>query len=244
MARRMVVVPEEFLKVFKQEPQIPLNFLRNDDLLADRLNKALQQKTQNEGKTASTQTDPLDHIVDQKPIDTVIKQPGINESLATPTVAFPSRAPQQQSTPAEFHSIEASPSGISLEERSPFNKRKEELKKKLQRARAWNTRTKEVDNWEGGWIKNSNIDTILSYAFDPEGGEPPIGYRQLARHLKIMNETEFPNTNFQKVVDQSSGRSPVGVRRRLPTPYVTQRGKGCCKKKQVGNRQPLRWTQY
>ena len=86
----MIVVPEEFLKVFKQEPQIPLNLLRNDDLLADRLNKALHQRTLNETKKeTSTQTD---HIVDQKPIDisTIIKQPGIKEALATPTAAFPS----------------------------------------------------------------------------------------------------------------------------------------------------------
>src|SRR2546422_9397821 len=106
MARRMVVVPEEFLKVFKQEPQIPLNILGNDDLLADRLNKALHQKTRNETKTASTQTQSSDHIVEQKPIvaSTVINQPGINETLATPTVAFPQRAPELQSTPTEFHS--------------------------------------------------------------------------------------------------------------------------------------------
>lgn len=238
----MVVVPEEFLKVFKQEPQIPLNLLRNDELLADRLNKALQQKTVN--KTVSTQTPESDEI--KKEITpTVVTKPDINETLATPTAAFAPRAPEQQSTPAEFHSIEASPSGIGLEERSPIEQRQQDLRRKLQRAKAWDTRTKEVDNWEGGRIKNSNIDAILSYAFDPEGGEPPLGYRQIARHLKIMNETGFPNKNFQKAVDQSSGRSPVGVRRRMPTPYVTQRGKGsCCKKTKVENRQSLRWTPY
>jgi hypothetical protein len=249
MARRMVVVPEEFLKVFKQEPQIPVNLLRNDDLLADRLNKALQQKTRltSERQTASTQTtgESHDHIVDKKPMEAppLISQMGINETLATPTVSFAPRAPEQQSTPSEFHSVEAiaqSPQDRSLEQRQ------EQLKRTLLRVKAWDSRTREVDNWEGGRIKDSNIDTILSYAFDPEGGEPPLGYRQIARHLRIMNETGFPNKSFQRVVDQSSGHSPVSVRRRMPTPYVTQRGKGkCCKKiKSRKETKSMRWTAY
>src|ERR1700689_1393733 len=100
MARRMVVVPEEFLKVFKQEPQIPLNFLRNDELLADRLNKAIHQKTLNERQmaTATRQTMSPDHIVQtpKKEPPSVIDQSGINQTLATPTV-IPQRAPEQQS---------------------------------------------------------------------------------------------------------------------------------------------------
>jgi hypothetical protein len=242
MARRMVVVPEEFLKVFKQEPQIPLNILRNDDLLADRLNKALHQRTLNETKTASTQTQSSDHIVDQKPTlgtSTVINQPGINETLATPTVAFPQRAPEQQSTPAEFHSTvsEATPP-----ERSLLKQRQEILKRKLRTAKAWDLKTKEVYNWEGSLIEHSNIDQILSYAFDPEGGEPPLGYEAIARHLKIMKESGFPNKKFQEAVDESSGHSPVTVRRKTRSLYVTQRGKGRCCRGRGGK--PLRWTLY
>ena len=235
----MVVVPEEFLKVFKQEPQIPLNLLRNDELLADRLNKALNQRTLKTKETVSIQTP--DHISDQtkkETTPTVVTQLDIKETLTTPTVA--PRASEQESTPADYHSIEASPSRTSPEERSPLAQRQQNLRRKLQRTKAWDTKTKEVDNWEGGRIKDSNIDAILSYAFDPDGGEPPLGYRQIARHLKIMNETGFPNKNFQKAVDQSSGRSPIGVRRRMPTHYVTQRGKGKCCKKVT----PLQWTLY
>ena len=235
----MVVVPEEFLKGFKQEPQIPLNLLRNDELLADRLNKALHQRTliHKTKETVSTQTP--DYIADQTKQETtpnVVTQPDINETLATPTVA--PRASEQESTPTDYHSIEASPSRTNPEERSPLEARQQDLRRKLQRAKAWDTRTKEVDNWQGGRIKDSNIDAILSYAFDPEGGEPPLGYREIAQHLKIMKETGFSNKNFEKAVDQSSGRSPIGVRRRMPSHYVTQKGKGkCCKK-------VTQWTPY
>ena len=243
----MVVVPEEFLKVFKQEPQIPLNILRNDDLLADRLNKALHQKTRNETKTASTQTQSSDHIVEQKPIvaSTVINQPGINETLATPTVAFPQRAPELQSTPTEFHSTvsEATPSPRKAPERSLLKQRQELLKRKLRTAKAWDLKTKEVYNWEGGRIEHSNIDQILSYAFDPEGGEPPLGYEAIARRLNIMKESGFPNKKFQEAVDESSEHSPAsGARRKTRSLYVTQRGKGrCCRGR---GSKPLRWTLY
>src|SRR5215469_2526120 len=104
MARRMVVVPEEFLKVFKQEPQIPLNLLRNDELLADRLNKALHQRTliNSEKETVSTQTTASDRIIDQTADETttVVKQPAIKQSPLTPTVAFP--PPEQPSTSTDI----------------------------------------------------------------------------------------------------------------------------------------------
>jgi hypothetical protein len=245
MARRMVVVPEEFLKVFKQEPQIPLNFLRNEELLADRLNKALHQRTTSTSVSTQTSEGIPDNTIDRKPFEasTHISQSGINETLATPTASFTIRAPEQQSTPSEFHSRVTTP-GTSKES-SELEQRIEELKDQLKKVKAWDTRSKQVNNWEGGWIKGSNIDAILSYAFNPEGGEPPLGFRQIARHLKIMEETGFPNKDFQRAVDQASGQSPVRAgRRRMPTPYVFQKGKGNCCKKRSPQVKPIRWTTY
>lgn len=243
MARRMVVVPEEFLKVFRQEPQIPLNMLRNDELLADRLNKALNQRAaaNSETKTASTQTQPSDNDLDMTP--NAVNQPGINQTPATPTDAFPVRAPEL-ATPTEFQTVVTTPR--RRRGTSPLEQRQKLLRHKLRRVTAWDSTTKEVYNWEGGRIEHSNIDDILSYAFDSEGREPPLGYKAIARHLKIMNETGFPNKDFERVVDQSTGVSPVTVRRKTRTPHVTQRGKGgCCKKKQSGKgAEPLRWTPY
>jgi hypothetical protein len=222
MSRRMVVVPEEFLKVFQQEPQIPLNFLRNDDLLADRLNKALNQKTLPKKETVSTQIVP--DVIDQKP--TTIKQSAINET--TPTVA-------QQSTPYHSPVGEATPIRISEQTNE---QRINSLRNKLKSAIAFDTKTKEVYR-EGVRVQHSNIDHILSYAFNPEATAPPMGYKAIAKYLKIMNESDFPNTAFQTAVDQSRGQSPITAgKRKTPSPYVTQRGKGSKKT------QPLRWNPY
>lgn len=240
MARRMVVVPEEFLKMFKQEPQIPLNILRNDELLADRLNKALHQRTLfSERKTASTQTSPSDHNVDQLPKDPT-SPVGINQTLPTPSVPFPPRAPEQQSTPVveEFESFsEATPP--KSQERSIYKQRQKTLKIKLRNAGAWDQATKEIYKFEGGQIENSNIDDVLSYAFDVEGREPPLGYEEIARRLKIMDQSGFPNKHFQRTIDQSREKSP---RRR--TKIGVQRGKGKCCKKLSKDVEPLRWTPY
>jgi hypothetical protein len=223
----MVVVPEEFLKIFKQEPQIPLNFLRNDDLLADRLNKALNQKTLPKKETVSTQTVP--DVIDQKP--TTIKQPAINET--TPIVA----QPEQQSTP--YHSPVGEVTPIRIPEQTSLNEQRiNSLRNKLKSAIAFDPKTKEVYS-EGVRVQQSNIDHILSYAFNPEATTPPKGYKAIAKYLKIMNESDFPNTTFQTAVDQSRGQSPVlPGKRKTPTPYVTQRGKGSKKT------QPLRWNPY
>lgn len=231
MARRMVVVPEEFLKVFKQEPQIPLNFLRNDDLLADRLNKALNQKILPRKETVSTQTVP--DVIDQEP--TTIKQPPINET--TPTVAQQSTSREQQSTPYHSPIAEALPRRQS-QGKSPIDQRIKSLKTKLRSAIAYDSRTKEVYR-DGARVDHSNIDHILSYAFNPEATVAPVGYEAIAKYFKIMNESGFPNRNFQRAVDQSTGQSPVTAgKRKTPTPFVTQRGKGGKKT------QPLRWNPY
>jgi hypothetical protein len=229
----MVVVPEEFLKVFKQQPQIALNLLRNDELLADRLNKALHQRTVNERNTA---TQSSENIVNQPPkeeISTVIQ--GIKESPATPTVALPPS--EQPSTSTK--SLEA-----SIRRRRPLSEdttaQRRILKNKLRAAGAWDQTTKEVYNWEGGRIQYSNIDDILSYAFNPEGGQPPLGYKEIARHLKIMNETVFPNIDFVTAIEESRGLSPVRPR----TKRAGQRGKGGCCKKRSKAAEPLRWTPY
>jgi hypothetical protein len=231
MARRMVVVPEEFLKVFKQEPQIPLNFLRNDDLLADRLNKALNQKTLPNKQTVSTQTVP--DVIDQKP--TTIKQPAINET--TPTVAQQSTPPEQQSTP--YHSPVGEAPPIRISEQTSLNEQRiNSLRNKLKSVGAYSPKKKEVYR-EGTRVEHSNIDHILSYAFNPDATAPPKGYKAIARYLKIMNESDFPNTTFQTAVDQSRGQSPIiPGKRKTPTPFVAQRGKGSKKT------QPLRWNPY
>lgn len=228
-------MPEEFLKIFKQAPQIPLNLLRNDDLLADRLNKVLQQRTliNSESKTEATQTQASDNVeVPKEETPTVI--PGIKESPVTPSLVFP--PPEQPSTSTDIRET-------TLRRRRPITQdtkaQQRILRNKLRTTSAWDPTTREVYNWEGGRIEHSNIDDILSYAFDPESGEPPLGYKAIARHLKIMNETGFPNVDFERAVEESRGHSPVRPR----TKRSAQRGKGsCCKKRSKA--EPIRWTPY
>lgn len=80
---------------------------------------------------------------------------------------------------------------------------KKTVRQKLQKTNAFNTKSKHVQNWQGRSVKHSDIDAVLAYAYG-ERDEEPAGTKELAQRIKLLGYKNFPNSEFNKLVDKAT----------------------------------------
>lgn len=173
----MVVVPYELAKQIIEPLMGDSGFDLKDgaDLeTADRLNRALNrqdgEKDDDDDKSKKKKL-----VIDDDPIATP----------ATPsshTPETPRRPPVRRNQP-----VRAKPT-------------RAQLRMKLLKSGAFDTRSKNVMTWEGKQVTGSDIDTVLSHAFGANSESHPTGSREIAARLKVMSITNLPNREFNRLI--------------------------------------------
>lgn len=86
--------------------------------------------------------------------------------------------------------------------REPSNRlTRDQLRMKLQKTGAFDTRDKTVNAWDGRTVADSNIDEVLDNLYRSRSDAPnPAGTREIAARLKLMDYHDFPNKGVSRMI--------------------------------------------
>lgn len=176
MSRKMVVVPYELAKQIIEPLMGDSGFDLKDgaDLeTTNRLNRALnRQDGEKEDDDDKSKKKKL--VIDDEPT--------IPSTPDTPTPETPRRPPARRIPPPRSRPTRA------------------QLRMKLLKSGAFDSRSKAVMTWEGKQVTDSDIDTILSHAFGSNSESHPTGSREVAARLKVMSISNLPNREFNRLI--------------------------------------------
>lgn len=168
MARKMVLVPYEMARHILEPMQGDATFdLKEgaDVETRDRLNRALNQQ---DGDKEEEDKQPKKLLMDE---DAGTRTDPTPTLTPTPTVRRRPRQPKQ----------------------TPTHLSKSQLRTKLQKTGAFDTRDKTVKGWDGKTVADSNIDSVLDHIYSARSRAHPAGTKEIAARLKLMNMSQFPN---------------------------------------------------
>ena len=212
----MVVVPYEMIQNLADSKSLQMNEVLNDDLIRSGMNTNInkqeskarlkrsednQELTVPVRKTDGTQTDSTIEY------ETPMEIESADDLTLIPVTPIKPAKTQIKYTPITSKG-------------TPYKEVKDQLKK----LKAF-SRSGLIKDWFGVTIKDSNIDSVLKFAYDPDETVVPIGAQEIAKFFKVL-QIKATNPLFLKYIKQQKGLSPSALSLRSTPVKRGQTGKG------------------